>query len=104
MAICGLRLLQLRFAMTFNRNDIMDVLEAQAKEGVDFFTIHAGVTRGSLKALNKKRRIMGIVSRGGAILASWISRHKQENPFYKYFVSMCNNFPTRLSHPLFLTN
>jgi phosphomethylpyrimidine synthase len=71
--------------LAFNRNDIMDVLEAQAKEGVDFFTIHAGVTRKSLEALKKKRRILGIVSRGGAILASWIKQHRKENPFYEYF-------------------
>jgi len=71
--------------LAFNHNDIMDVLEAQAKEGVDFFTIHAGVTIKSLEALKRNHRILGIVSRGGAILASWIKQHRKENPFYEYF-------------------
>jgi phosphomethylpyrimidine synthase len=71
--------------LAFNRQDILDVLERQAKEGIDFFTIHAGVTRKSLEALKKSRRILGIVSRGGAILASWMKQCKKENPFYEHF-------------------
>jgi phosphomethylpyrimidine synthase len=71
--------------LDFNAGDILRVLEGQAEEGVDFFTIHAGVTRSSLAALAKKKRVMGIVSRGGSILAAWIKRHKKENPFYEYF-------------------
>ena len=71
--------------LKFDPDDIWDVLENQAKSGVDFFTIHAGVTRKSLAALKTKKRIMGVVSRGGAILASWISRNKKENPFFEQF-------------------
>jgi len=71
--------------LKFNIIDILDTLELQADEGVDFFTIHAGVTRRSLSALKKHKRILGIVSRGGAILANWIVKHKKENPFYEYF-------------------
>jgi phosphomethylpyrimidine synthase len=71
--------------LAFDIRDILDVLEKQAKEGVDFFTIHCGVTRKSLGALKESRRILGIVSRGGAILASWIKKHKKENPFYEHF-------------------
>jgi phosphomethylpyrimidine synthase len=71
--------------LKFNLDDILHVLENQAREGVDFFTIHAGVTQKSLQALARKSRQLGIVSRGGAILASWIKYHKQENPFYNYF-------------------
>ena len=74
--------------LKFNIHDILSVLEAQAKEGVDFFTIHAGVTRKSLGALKENRRILDIVSRGGAIIASWMSFHKRENPFYEYFDSI----------------
>lgn len=69
----------------FNVNDILEIIESQAKEGVDFFTIHAGVTKKSLNTLKRHRRILDIVSRGGAILASWMSYHKKENPFYEYF-------------------
>jgi len=69
----------------FNIDDILDALETQAKEGVDFFTIHFGVTKKSLAALNKQKRLMGVVSRGGAILANWINSHRKENPFYEHF-------------------
>jgi phosphomethylpyrimidine synthase len=63
----------------------LEVLNDQAKQGVDFFTIHSGVTQASLKILQKHKRLMGVVSRGGAIIASWIKYHKQENPFYSHF-------------------
>ena len=65
--------------------DMLDVLEKQALEGVDFFTIHAGVTRSALEALHDKPRILDIVSRGGAFLAQWMTENCKENPFYKYF-------------------
>ncbi|MFH1888897.1 MAG: phosphomethylpyrimidine synthase ThiC [Candidatus Omnitrophota bacterium] len=71
--------------LKFSPDDIFEVLKSQAEDGVDFFTIHAGVTRKSLGALKKQRRLMGIVSRGGAILSGWITRNKKENPFYEYF-------------------
>lgn len=74
-----------RDLLNFTINDILLTLERQAKEGVDFFTIHSGVTRKSLSALKAQKRILDIVSRGGAILASWMSRYKKENPFYEYF-------------------
>jgi phosphomethylpyrimidine synthase len=71
--------------LKFNIDDVLGVLESQAKEGVDFFTIHAGVTRKSLKALRQSRRTLDIVSRGGAMIAGWMSYHKKENPFFEYF-------------------
>jgi phosphomethylpyrimidine synthase len=86
--------------LNFTGLDCLDVLEEQAKEGVDFFTIHAGVTRKSLCALKKKRRILDIVSRGGAIIASWIKSHQKENPFYEYFdriLDICNRYDVTIS-------
>lgn len=74
-----------RSFLKFGIDDILETLEKQASDGVDFFTIHAGITRKSLKALTRSRRIMGIVSRGGAIIASWMYRNKKENPFYEHF-------------------
>jgi phosphomethylpyrimidine synthase len=71
--------------LDFGISEILDVLESQASDGVDFFTIHAGVTRKSLGVLKKHRRVLDIVSRGGAILANWMKRHKRENPFFEYF-------------------
>ncbi len=74
-----------RDLLKFDIGNILETLESQAREGVDFFTIHAGVTKKSLSALKEQKRILGVVSRGGAILASWIYRNKKENPFYEYF-------------------
>lgn len=71
--------------LKFDANDALAVLDEQAMQGVDFFTIHSGVTRSSLKILEKQKRLMGVVSRGGAIIASWIKYHKKENPFYSHF-------------------
>lgn len=71
--------------LKFGIGDIFSTLETQAKEGVDFFTIHAGVTKKSLAALKKHKRLLSIVSRGGAILANWITKNNKENPFFKHF-------------------
>jgi phosphomethylpyrimidine synthase len=66
-------------------DDMFSVLESQAKEGVDFFTIHSGVTRRVIATLKKNPRILDIVSRGGAFIAKWIIENEAENPFYEYF-------------------
>jgi phosphomethylpyrimidine synthase len=71
--------------LNFGLDDILDILESQAKEKVDFFTIHAGVTKKSIGVLKKYKRILDVVSRGGAIMASWMNYHKKENPFYEHF-------------------
>jgi len=66
-------------------NDIWQVLKKQAQEGVDFFTIHAGILKNTVQALRRRKRIGGIVSRGGALLAHWILANKKENPLYENF-------------------
>jgi len=71
--------------LKFSAQDVLTVLNEQAIQGVDFFTIHSGVTQSSFKVLQKQKRLMGIVSRGGAIIASWMKHHQQENPFYSHF-------------------
>ncbi|MBL7155727.1 MAG: phosphomethylpyrimidine synthase ThiC [Candidatus Omnitrophica bacterium] len=78
----------------------IDVIERQAKEGVDFFTIHAGVTQKTLQALKSSDRIMGIVSRGGAILMEWMLKNSKENPLYKQFdeiIGIAKEFDITLS-------
>ena len=65
--------------------DMFEILEQQANDGVDFFTIHAGVTRKNVSLLSKRKRIAGIVSRGGAIMSYWMKHKKQQNPFFEYF-------------------
>jgi phosphomethylpyrimidine synthase len=76
--------------LRFDIDDVLDTLESQAEEGIDFFTIHSGVTKKSLSVLRKHKRILDIVSRGGAILANWMIKHKKENPFYEYFDRILN--------------
>ena len=62
-------------------------LHHQAKQGVDYFTIHAGVRKGHLKFV--KNRLIGIVSRGGALLAKWCLVHNDENPMYTKWDQIC---------------
>ena len=72
--------------LNMKTDEIFQVLEQQACEGVDFFTIHAGVTLKNLATLwRKNKRIAGIVSRGGAILSCWMNKNKRENPFFEHF-------------------
>ena len=65
--------------------DMLAVLEEQAREGVDFFTIHSGVTRKAVDCLKKQGRVIGVVSRGGAIIVEWMAHNRRENPFYEEF-------------------
>lgn len=63
--------------------DFIDVVELHARDGVDFMTIHAGILLEHLPLLEK--RATGIVSRGGSILACWMSYHGKQNPYYEMF-------------------
>ncbi len=65
--------------------DLFRVIEEQAREGVDFMTVHCGVTRTALERLKTEGRVTDIVSRGGAFLACWIIAHQQENPLYEQY-------------------
>jgi len=67
---------------------ILATLEHQAKQGVDYFTIHAGVLREHLPAVRK--RLIGIVSRGGSLLAKWMLVHGKQNPMYTLFDDICD--------------
>jgi len=62
---------------------ILDVINQQAQQGVDYMTIHSGLLQEHLPLA--ARRLLGIVSRGGAILARWMQAHRQQNPFYSHF-------------------
>jgi phosphomethylpyrimidine synthase len=67
---------------------ILKELEKQAKQGVDYFTIHAGVLREHLPYVRK--RLIGIVSRGGSLLAKWMITHNKQNPMYEIFDDICD--------------
>ncbi len=67
---------------------ILAELEKQAKQGVDYFTIHAGVLKEHLPFVRK--RLIGIVSRGGSLLAKWMLTHNKQNPMYEIFDDICD--------------
>ncbi|MBN2128561.1 MAG: phosphomethylpyrimidine synthase ThiC [Sedimentisphaerales bacterium] len=66
---------------------ILRTIEKQAQQGVDFFTIHAGLLREHLPLI--ENRVAGIVSRGGALLAKWMVHHKRQNPLYEMYDQLC---------------
>jgi phosphomethylpyrimidine synthase len=69
---------------------MLEVIEEQAEQGVDYMTIHAGVLREFVPLV--RNRITGIVSRGGALLAQWMSAHKKQNFLYERFEDICKIF------------
>ena len=71
-----------------DRDIILDALEHQAQQGVDYFTIHAGVLQEHLSLI--RDRLIGIVSRGGSLLAKWMIHHGQQNPMYTLWEDICD--------------
>ncbi|MHC4407984.1 MAG: phosphomethylpyrimidine synthase ThiC [Planctomycetota bacterium] len=67
---------------------ILETLRHQARQGVDYFTIHAGVAREHLPFIRK--RLIGVVSRGGSLLAKWMLHHGEENPTFTHFEAICD--------------
>ena len=92
----GLRALQRKQAIVdMTEDDMLNVVEEQAKEGVDFFTIHAGITLNLCEHIKKHPRMLGVVSRGGTFLTAWCLHHQQENPYHKHFdylLEMAQNY------------
>ena len=66
-------------------DDFLRVVEAHAKEGVDFMTIHAGINRRAVEAFRREGRRMNIVSRGGSLLFAWMMMTGNENPFFERY-------------------
>ncbi|MCK4970165.1 MAG: phosphomethylpyrimidine synthase ThiC, partial [Thermoplasmata archaeon] len=65
--------------------DMLGGIEAHARDGVDFVTVHCGITRQSVECLQRQGRVTGVVSRGGSFLVAWILYNDQENPLYSQF-------------------
>jgi phosphomethylpyrimidine synthase len=65
--------------------DLFEVIERQAEEGVDFITVHCGVTRNAVERLRKAHRLLGVVSRGGSFLIEWMIYNDKENPLYEHY-------------------
>jgi phosphomethylpyrimidine synthase len=64
---------------------LFEVIEEHGKQGVDYITVHCGVTTMSLERYRKSERVTGIVSRGGGLLAAWMLKNEQENPLYEQY-------------------
>ncbi len=69
---------------------LLQVIEEQARQGVDYMTIHAGLLLEHVELA--KKRVTGIVSRGGALLAQWMVAHQQQNPLYTHYDRICEIF------------
>ncbi len=81
-------------------DDMLASVRRHAEDGVDFVTVHCGVTRRIVESEPLRRRVCGIVSRGGTFLAHWILRHRQENPLYERFdelIDIAREFDVTLS-------
>lgn len=77
---------------------MLSTLEKQARQGVDYFTIHCGFLSEHIPYIAKRK--MGIVSRGGSLMASWMMYHKKQNPFYEAFdeiLEICREYDVSLS-------
>ena len=66
-------------------DDLFAAIESQAQEGVDFMTVHCGLTQKAIDRLKKQKRVADIVSRGGAFHLAWMLHHDAENPLYANF-------------------
>lgn len=71
--------------MNIEAKDFLKVVEAHAKEGVDFVTIHAGMNKRTIECFKRTKRLTNIVSRGGSLLFAWMETTGNENPFYEYY-------------------
>lgn len=60
-------------------------IEEQARDGVDFMTVHCGVTQAAVARLKQQRRVADIVSRGGSFMMGWMLHHERENPLYEFY-------------------
>ncbi len=86
--------------MELDKDKLFSVIEEHCRDGVDFITVHCGVTKAVVKALKEQGRTTGIVSRGGSMHASWIEGHKQENPLYEFYdelLDIAKTYDTTLS-------
>lgn len=81
-------------------DDFFEVVKIHAEDGVDFMTIHAGLTRTAVDRLRHNPRLTHIVSRGGSLLVHWMEENDQENPFFSHFdrlLEICRDYDVTLS-------
>ena len=81
-------------------HDFIDVIRLHAEDGVDFVTLHCGITRKTIEQIKKHKRKMNIVSRGGSLVFAWMSMTGEENPFYEYYdeiLDICEEYDVTIS-------
>ena len=80
--------------------DFIDVIRLHAEDGVDFVTLHCGITRKTIEQIRNHKRKMNIVSRGGSLVFAWMSMTGEENPFYEYYddiLDICEKYDVTIS-------
>ena len=85
---------------TLTARDFIDVIRMHAEDGVDFVTLHCGITRKTIEQIKKHKRKMNIVSRGGSLVFAWMSMTGEENPFYEYYdeiLDICQKYDVTIS-------
>ncbi len=85
---------------TLTAKDFVDVIRLHAENGVDFVTLHCGISRETIKQIKAGKREMNIVSRGGSLIFAWMAMTGEENPFYEYYdeiVEICREHDVTIS-------
>lgn len=85
---------------SITKDEFIRVIEEHAKNGVDFITIHSGLTRAIGQKIKNRERLANIVSRGGSLLFAWMELNKEENPFYSEFdriLDICEKYDVTIS-------
>ncbi len=85
---------------TLTAQDFIDVVRLHAENGVDFVTLHCGITRKTIDQIKNVGRKMNIVSRGGSLVFAWMSMTGEENPFYEYYdeiLDICEEYDVTIS-------
>ena len=75
--------------LNISEDDFLNAFEKHAKDGVDYTTIHSGITKEIAKRVLEVKRHAGIVSKGGTITAAWMLKYEKENPYFEHFDYMC---------------
>ncbi|MGI6013359.1 MAG: phosphomethylpyrimidine synthase ThiC [Oscillospiraceae bacterium] len=85
---------------TLTAKDLIDVVRLHAQDGVDFVTLHCGITRKTIDQIKRHKRKMNIVSRGGSLIFAWMCMTGEENPFYEYYdeiLDICREYDVTIS-------
>ncbi|NYT12834.1 MAG: phosphomethylpyrimidine synthase ThiC [Methanomassiliicoccales archaeon] len=96
----GLKAARRSAVVDMDEDDMFNGIELHAKDGVDFMTVHCGITKESVEWLKRSKRITDVVSRGGAFLTAWIIHNERENPLYEnfdYLLEMAQEYDFTLS-------